>query len=140
MARNTHPVGMKVRVNMGLDRDKFATIVKMGKIPKDGQGIPKLGKGHYKRAQKDDRAIQYEDGTLDVQNKGNLIPVLHIFTLIPPDGDKEIILGAFANESQARGFAKRKYAADWLSLAAYPFQKRELNVGEKVQWGDPWTE
>lgn len=64
----------------------------------------------------------------------------YIWTLINPEGTREIIIGAYEKESQARSVAKRKNPADWLLLCTYPNRRRPLREGEKVKFGDAYKD
>ena len=69
-------LGTKVKVSMGIDHDRTATVVSMNLIKKDGKCIPELDKGHYKPIEKNDVAIRYDDdNTFDVYNRYVLIVV-----------------------------------------------------------------
>ena len=68
-------VGTRVRVNMGPGTGKLAVVVPRRVIPTDGQGVPRIGRGHYKPMDRNDVAIRYEDGTLDVYNAVHLTRV-----------------------------------------------------------------
>lgn len=57
----------------GVDAGKLATIIPMNDISKKGCGTPDLGRGHYKPVTKNDRAIRFDNGDLDVHDRGNLI-------------------------------------------------------------------
>jgi len=67
-----HKIGQRVRVVMGVNAGMLATIVSMARISIKGCGTPNIGRGHYKPITKNDRAIQYVDGTFDVHDVGNL--------------------------------------------------------------------
>lgn len=59
--------GTIVEVNMGVSEGKFARVVPMSIVPRDGRGIPQVGKGHYNPIEPTDVAIRYlADNTLDV--------------------------------------------------------------------------
>ena len=62
--------GDKFEFTGGGTRDgQKGVIIPMNKIPTDGKGIPRVNQGHYKPVSKDDVAVKYEDGDLDVVNK-----------------------------------------------------------------------
>lgn len=142
MPRNHWKNGNLVRIGMGLDSKRVAKIVPMSKIKLDGTCTPVIGKGHYKPVNKDSIAIEFLDkpGEFDVHDKGVLVPWKKVFTLILPDSNREIQLGAFFTEGDAIAHAKKKFNADYLGVCVYPVYKRPMKDGEEFRTGETWTD
>lgn len=70
-----YKIGQRVKVSMGVNAGKLATVVNKRLIKLDSRGVPDLGRGHYHAMATIDVAIQYDDGTLDVHPRSNLVVV-----------------------------------------------------------------
>lgn len=67
-------VGSRIKVNMGINNGRVATVIPSSRIKTNGRGIPDIGCGHYKPISRldGDVAIAFDDGTLDVYNSVHL--------------------------------------------------------------------
>lgn len=75
MARQRILPGMKVKVceGSGIDSGKVGRVVYPSEVKTDGRGIPTI-LGHYRRVNwREEAAIRYEDGRIDIMFLNRLI-------------------------------------------------------------------